>query len=64
MQVVFGMSFIVYLLKWQLSSPLLIICLARLSKLGYVGSIIVTNLIGGIIFYWIDLFIFTKLRRK
>ena len=48
---------ILYLIRWQLSSPILAICICCL-KLGTVWNTIVANLIGGLIFYWIDKLIF------
>lgn len=46
-------SFLLYLLRWQLSTPILYICL-RFLKLGTAMNTIVANLIGGMIFYWVD----------
>ena len=47
-----------YLLRWQLSTPLLALCLIFLVALGPTWATIVANLIGGLIFFWIDKFIF------
>lgn len=52
-------KFILYLLRWQLSSPILYLCLNNLS-FGNFANTIIANLIGGCIFYWIDKFIFNK----
>jgi len=46
-----------YLLRWQLSSPILYLCLSKLS-LGTLWNTIIANLIGGCIFYWVDKLIF------
>ena len=52
-------KFILYLIRWQASSPILYICLQFL-KLGTLVNTIIANLIGGIIFYWVDKWIFKK----
>ena len=52
-------KFLIYLLRWQLSSPLLAICLLMFGDKVILGTII-SNLIGGCIFYWIDKWIFKK----
>lgn len=51
--------FLIYLLRWQLSTPVL--ALVTFFTIEYVGSIwsaVIANLIGGIIFYQIDKKIF------
>ena len=50
-------KYILYLLRWQMSSPILAICLSYL-KLGTILNTIIANLIGGMIFYWVDKKIF------
>jgi hypothetical protein len=50
--------FILYLFRWQLSTPILWIIVGRLGA--SLKSTIIANLIGGIIFFWIDKFIFTS----
>lgn len=52
-------KFILYLIRWQMSSPILYICLRKLN-LGIFWNTIIANLIGGIIFYWVDKYIFNK----
>ena len=52
-------QFLIYLVRWQLSSPLLAICLMFL-PFGIVANTIISNLIGGIIFFWIDKRIFGR----
>lgn len=50
-----------YLLRWQLSTPILAAVLAfTANDLGNVWSTILANLIGGLIFFNIDKFIFKK----
>lgn len=55
-----------YLVRWQLSTPILAIVLVWLSNLGSLIATVVANLIGGLIFFWVDMFIFTsnKLRAQ
>lgn len=50
--------FILYLLRWQLSSPILAACLYFLSGLGVITSTIIANLIGGCVFFMVDRRIF------
>lgn len=49
-----------YLIRWQLSTPILALCLAWLGGLGPVWATIIANLIGGLIFFWVDKFIFKE----
>lgn len=55
--------FILYLIRWQLSTPILALCLNLLHFNTLVNTII-ANLIGGIIFYWVDKYIFNKERKN
>jgi hypothetical protein len=48
-----------YLIRWQLSSPILALCLMYL-HFGVTLNTIIANLIGGLIFFWVDKFIFTS----
>ena len=50
-------QYILYLVRWQLSTPILAICLNLLS-FNTILNTIIANLIGGLIFYWVDKFIF------
>ena len=55
-------QYAMYLIRWQLSTPILAGVLIVMNKFG-IGAAIATitaNLIGGLIFYWIDKFIFRK----
>lgn len=47
-----------YLLRWQMSTVILAPCIVWFAKLGYISATIIANLIGGLIFFWIDRFIF------
>ena len=53
------MKFLIYSLRWQLSSIVLAPCIALIPQ-NPVVSAVVANLIGGCIFYWIDKWIFRK----
>ena len=50
-------QFILYLLRWQLSTPILAICLYFLNFNALINTII-ANLIGGCLFFFIDKKIF------
>lgn len=57
--------FFMYLLRWQLSTPILTIIIWLLeSKISCIGATIVANFIGGCMFYWIDKYIFLKHRHE
>lgn len=50
--------FILYLLRWQLSTPILWLVVRNLGT--GIWATILANLIGGSIFFWVDRFIFTS----
>jgi hypothetical protein len=50
--------FIAYLIRWQLSTPILWLVVRQLGA--GLWQTIVANLIGGTIFFWVDKFIFTS----
>lgn len=53
------MRFLLYLFRWQLSSPILYVCLLIMaSKIGTFWATIISNLIGGAIFFFVDRQIF------
>jgi len=52
-------KFILYLIRWQLSTPILALCLNFLN-FGTLINTIIANLIGGAIFFWVDKYIFNK----
>jgi hypothetical protein len=60
-------KYLLYLIRWQLSTPILAPIIAYFSgsqslfgtKESWIGSII-ANFIGGLIFFWVDKFIFTS----
>ena|SRR3989338_6185509 len=52
--------YLIYLLRWQLSTPILAAALIWLKSMNQWIATIIANLIGGLIFYWVDKFIFTS----
>jgi len=52
--------FFLYLLRWQLSSPIVALCWYWLDNLGVVEATIIANLIGACLFFFIDKWIFRK----
>ena len=53
-------KYFLYMLRWQLSTPPLAIILILLASLNKWVAIGIANLIGGLIFFWVDLYIFTS----
>ena len=51
-------QYILYLIRWQLSTPILAIVLKILSNMSTLTATIIANLIGGLIFFWVDKIIF------
>ena len=49
-----------YLLRWQASTIILAPCIAWLAPLGPIASAAIANLIGGVIFYFVDRRIFKE----
>lgn len=49
-----------YLVRWQLSTPILAGVLLVLSGVDKITATIIANFIGGLIFFWVDRFIFTS----
>ncbi len=50
--------FILYLIRWQLSTPILWLVVRQMGASIY--ATVIANLIGGAIFFWVDRFIFTS----
>ncbi|MCL1929563.1 hypothetical protein FWF93_00190 [Candidatus Saccharibacteria bacterium] len=50
--------YLFYLFRWQLSTPILAIVLLWLSNWHVTAATVVANLIGGLIFFWVDKYIF------
>ena len=53
-------QYFLYLIRWQLSTPILAIVLYLLANMNTLMATIIANLIGGLIFFWIDKIIFKK----
>lgn len=52
-------KYLLYLLRWQLSTPILALILYLL-HINELIETIIANLIGGLIFFWIDKWIFKE----
>ena len=50
--------FVLYLIRWQLSTPILALCMVLMGGWNTVVATIVANLIGGVMFYFVDKQIF------
>ena len=53
-------KYILYLIRWQLSTPILALVINLLSSVNTILVTIIANLIGGLIFFWVDRLIFNK----
>jgi hypothetical protein len=51
--------FFLYLLRWQASSPILFLCLYYIPGSDFWRTVL-ANLIGGILFYWVDKYLFSR----
>ena len=58
-------QYLLYLVRWQLSTPILslVIYAFHPQQIEWIPSII-ANLIGGLIFFWVDKFIFKEKKGK
>ena len=50
--------FLLYLLRWQLSTPILAVVVGLLAGHGEWVAAMVANLVGGCVFFWVDRWIF------
>lgn len=57
-------KFFLYLIRWQLSSPILAVCMVWMGGWNVAVATIVANLIGGCIFFWVDKWIFGDKQAK
>lgn len=48
------MKFILYLIRWQLSTPILALAMVAFVELGTWWATFFANLIGGCLFYFVD----------
>lgn len=51
-------KYILYIVRWQLSTPILAFCLWLMAGLDVIVATIIANLIGALIFFWVDRWIF------
>jgi hypothetical protein len=49
-----------YLVRWQMSTPILALCVVWFAVLGTTWATVLANLIGGLLFFWVDRWIFNK----
>jgi DNA-directed RNA polymerase subunit RPC12/RpoP len=52
--------YLAYLFRWQLSTPILYFVIVWMAAYDNLTATIVANLIGGLIFFWVDQYIFTS----
>jgi hypothetical protein len=57
-------KYALYLIRWQLSTPILAVVLIVLSNMNTVLATVIANLIGGLVFFWVDRFIFRNLSKN
>lgn len=53
-------KYVLYLIRWQLSTPILAVVLYLLSGMSTLWATVIANFIGGLIFFWVDKIIFKK----
>jgi hypothetical protein len=54
-------KYVLYLVRWQLSTPILAVCVWLMTQhLGATTTTVIANFIGGLIFFWVDRWIFRK----
>ncbi len=51
-------KYLLYLVRWQLSTPILAVVVGALAVYGEWVAAIVANFVGGLIFFWVDKWIF------
>ena len=52
--------YLAYLLRWQLSTPILAFVILLMAGYDTLVATVVANLVGGLIFFWVDQYIFTS----
>ena len=50
--------YVLYLLRWQLSTPILAVVVGALAVYGEWVAAAAANLVGGLVFFWVDRLIF------
>ena len=59
------LNYAIYLFRWQLSTPILSLVLMLFGVGGSpIIPTVVANLVGGIIFFWVDKWIFNRKPKK
>jgi len=53
-------KYVLYLLRWQMSTPILAVCVVSFATLGATWATVLANFIGGLLFFWVDRWIFNK----
>lgn len=53
-------SVLLYFIRWQLSTPVMWVCLEMLNKLPMLWGVVVSNIVGAAIFIFVDRWIFNK----
>lgn len=53
-------QYLAYLIRWQLSTPILAIVLNLLADIPILWATVIANFVGSLIFFWIDRKIFKK----
>jgi hypothetical protein len=53
-------KYVLYLLRWQMSTPILAVCIVSFAALGATWATVLANFIGGLLFFWVDRWIFNK----
>jgi len=51
-------KYLLYLGRWQLSTPILALVMAKMTIGSGMVKVVVANLVGGLIFFWVDRLIF------
>jgi hypothetical protein len=51
-----------YLLRWQASTPILAGVLFLLTRMDKLTATVIANFLGGLLFFWVDMIIFTSER--
>lgn len=53
-------QYLVYLFRWQLSTPIVATVLNLLADIPVLWATVIANLVGGLVFFWVDRKIFKK----
>lgn len=53
-------KYLLYLVRWQLSTPLLALIMRHCPVGGAMAKAVIANLMGGLLFFWVDRLIFKR----